>query len=71
MITHFNAFNINAIPRLQNVATDLLATFASILVLNNNKFSIELIFRPLVPDNIKNMRVFNDDEQIIKFSMNE
>ena len=71
MIAHFNDFNINAIPRLQNVAPELLATSTSRLVLTNNKCSIELIFRPSVPDNITNMRVFDDDEQIINFLTNE
>ena len=64
---HFNAFNINEIPRLQNVAADLLATFASTLVPTNNKCSIELIFRPSVPDNVTNLGVFDDNEQIIIF----
>ena len=62
LIIHFNAFNINAVPRLQNVAVDLLATFASILVPTNNKCSIELIFIPSVPDNVTTLRVFDDDE---------
>ena len=30
-------------------------------------FSIELIFRPSVPNNITNWRVFDDDQQIINF----
>ena len=68
---HFNAFNINAVPRLQNITTDLLTTSASRLVPTNNKCSIELIFRPSVPDNVTNMRVFDDDEQIINFFKNE
>ena len=71
MITHFNDFNINAVPRLQNVVTDLLATSASRLVPTNNKCSIELIFRPSVPDNVTNLGVFNDDEQIINFLTNK
>ena len=32
LIEHFNAFNINSIPRLPNDATDLLATSTSRLV---------------------------------------
>ena len=68
---HFNAFNINAVPRLKNVAADLLATSASRLVPTNNKCSIELIFRPSVLDNVTNTRVFDDDEQIINFFTNE
>ena len=33
----------------------------------HDKFSIELIYRPSIPDNITNWRVFEDDEQIINF----
>ena len=71
LIAYFNAFNINSIPRLQNVATNLLATSASKLVPTNHKCSIELIFRPLVADNITNMSVFDDDEYIINFLTND
>ena len=62
LIMHFNAFNINAVPRLQNDAANLLATSASRLVPTNNKCSIELIFRSSIPENVTNMRVFDDDE---------
>ena len=68
---HFNTFNINAVPRLQNAAADLLATSASRLVTTNNNCSIELIFRPSVPENVTNMRVFDDNEQLIEFFTNE
>ena len=71
LISHFNDFNINVISRLQNVVVDLFATSASKLVPTNNKCSVELIFRPSVPDNITNLRVFDDDEHIINFMMNE
>ena len=71
MISHFNAFNINSIPRLQNVAADFLVVSAVMLVPTNNKCSIELIFRPSVADNITNLRVFDDDEHIINFLAND
>ena len=71
LITNFNAFNINSIPRLKNVAADLLATSVARLVPMNNKCSIELIFRPSIPDNVTNLRVFDDDQQIIDFLRNE
>jgi hypothetical protein len=32
-----------------------------------NSFSVELIFRPSIPDNVTNWRVFDDDQQIIHF----
>ena len=68
---NFNAFNINDIRKLQNVAADLLATSASRLTPNNNKCSTELIFRPSVHDNVTNLRVFDDNEKIINFLTNE
>ena len=71
LITNFNAFNINSIPRLQNAASDLLATFATRLVPTNNKCSIELIFRPSIPHNVTNLRVFDDDQQILEFLTND
>ena len=32
-----------------------------------DSFSVELLFRPSTPDNIVNWRVFDHDEQLIKF----
>ena len=72
MISHFNAFNINSIPRLQNVVADFLAIYAARLVPTNNKCTIELILRPAIPDNVTNMRVFDDDDnQNINFLKND
>ena len=58
----FNAFNIVSIPRHKNAAVDLLATSAARLVPSNNQCSVELLFRPSVPDMITNPRVFDDDQ---------
>lgn len=59
------------IPHSQNSNVDLLANVASKLIPSNvihpDAFSIELIFRPLVLDNITNWCVFDEDEQIINF----
>ena len=71
LIACFNAFNINSIPRIKNVAANFLVFYASRLVPTNNKCAIELIFRPAVPDNVTNIRVFDDEEQIIDFLTNE
>ena len=71
LITNFDAFNINSIPRLKNAATNLLTTYAARLVPTNNKCSIELIFRSSIPDNVTNLRVFDDDQQILEFLTNE
>ena len=67
----FSSFNINSIPRLNNFEADLLANVASKLFptegLSPDAFSFELLFKPFVPDNITNWRVFDDDQQIISF----
>ena len=68
---NFDAFNINLIPRLQNAVADLLATSAAIFVPTNNKCSIELIFRPSIPENVTNLRVFDDYQQILEFLTND
>jgi ribonuclease HI len=71
LMNQFLAFNINSIPRLNNSEVDLLANVTSKLFpaegLSPNAFSVELLFRPSVLDNISNWRVFNDDQQIIIF----
>jgi hypothetical protein len=48
---------------LENVPSKLLRVEG----LSPNVFSIELLFRSSIPDNITNSRVFNDDQQIINF----
>jgi hypothetical protein len=71
LMQKFSAFNINSIPRLSNSEADLLANVASKLLpaegISPNAFSIELLFRPSISDNITNWRVFDDDQQIINF----
>jgi ribonuclease HI len=71
LMNKFSTFNIHSIPRLNNSEDDFLSNVASKLFLaeclSPNAFSIELLFRPSVPDNITNWRVFNDDQQIISF----
>ena len=66
LLTNFHAFNISSIPRVKNVVANLLATSAARLVPTNNKCSIEFLFRPSIPDNITNLRVFDDDQQILE-----
>ena len=63
--------NIKSIPRTLNHEADMLANATSNLCssddFSHDKFSVELIYRPSIPDNITNWRVFEDDEQIINF----
>jgi hypothetical protein len=71
LINKFLSFNISSIPRSSNSEADLLANVASKLLpvegFSPNSFSVELMFRPSIPDNITNWRVFDDDQQIINF----
>jgi hypothetical protein len=63
----FESFNINSIPHCQNVDADILANATSRFIPPNDGFSIEIIFRPSILDNVTNWRVFNNDTQIINF----
>ena len=67
----FEAFNIRSIPRSLNSEVDMLANATSNICpsndFSNDKFSIELIYRSSIPDNITSWRIFEDDEQIINF----
>ena len=71
LMNKFESFNIKYIPRTLNFEADMLANAASNLFpsddFSHDKFSIELIYRSSIPDNITIWRVFKDDEQIINF----
>jgi hypothetical protein len=68
---HFEAFNITAISRTKNTLANSLATAASRLSpledYEASRFTVELLYKPSVPNNIYNWKVFEGDEQIIKF----
>jgi ribonuclease HI len=63
----FDAFNINSIPHDQNVDVDILANATSRFMPPDDGFSIELMFRPSIPDNVTSWRVFDCDSQIFNF----
>ena len=67
----FEAFNIKSIPRLEKSKFHMLANVGSDLSpsddFTHDKFSIELIYRPSILDNITSWRIFYDDQQIIGF----
>ena len=71
LLPSFSSFNIFSVPRYFNIDVDLLANVASWLIpfenFEPNVFSVELIYRPSVPNNVTNWRVFNDYEEIINF----
>lgn len=54
---------------MHNVATDALANVAARLSpLRDNFF--EILYKPSIPYNITNLRIFNDDQQILHFMEN-
>ena len=71
----FEYFKIKSIPHTLNYEADMLANAASNLCPSDNyshdKFSTELIYRPSVPHNIINWRVFENNKQIINFLHSE
>lgn len=75
LTSRFLAFNISAIPRIQNANVNLLTKIASKLIPSEDyspdRFPVELIFRPSIPNNITNWKVFNDDEDILSFLNSE
>ena len=66
LLLSFEAFNINSIPHYLNQEADLLANVASRLIPSEGMladyFSVELLFKSSIPNNIANWRVFNNDE---------
>jgi hypothetical protein len=75
LIERFDAFNITTIPRAKNTLADSLATTASRLSpledYEASRFTVELLYKPSVPNNISNWKVFEGDEQIINFLTNQ
>jgi hypothetical protein len=75
LIEHFEAFNIIVIPRVKNILADSLVTATSSLSpLEDYKvfrFTVELLYKPSIPNNISNWKVFEGDEQIISFLTNQ
>ena len=71
MTNSFSTFNIKYVPRSQNFDIDLLANTTSRLIppegLYPQTFSIELKYRPSIPDNVTSWKVFDDDRQILDF----
>jgi hypothetical protein len=66
----FSAFNISFIPREENALVDSLVVSASLFKIPLSpkiKYEVEIRYRPFVPNNIKNWKVFKDDLEIKKF----
>jgi hypothetical protein len=72
---HFEAFNITMIPREKNILVDYLATTTSRLSpledYEASRFTMELLYKPFIPNNIYNWKVFEGDQHIINFLTNQ
>lgn len=66
LIENFEAFNITVVPRTKNTIVDSLPTAASRLShledYEASRFTVELLYKPSVPNNISNWKVFEGDE---------
>ena len=71
MTSSFKDFNIQSVPRSQNFNVDLLANNASRLIppedMSPDTFSIELMHRSSILDNVTSWKIFDDDIQILDF----
>lgn len=61
----FPEYSLTTVPWTQNIIANSLATTAS------NKFEIHVKHRPVVPDNLRYWKVFQDDNEINAFLRNE
>jgi hypothetical protein len=75
LIEHFEAFNITAIPRTKKTLDDSLAIVASRLSpledYEASRFTVELLYKLSMPNNISSWKVFEGDEKIINFLTNQ
>jgi ribonuclease HI len=75
LVEHFEAFNITVIPRAKNTLADSLVTAASrISPLEDyeaSRFTVEILYKPSIPNNISNWKVFEGDEHIINDLTNQ
>jgi hypothetical protein len=75
LIDNFEVFNITVVPRMQNTLANSLATAASILspleYYEASIFTVEILYKSSVPNNISNCKFFEGDEQIVDFLNNQ
>lgn len=70
----FSDYTITCVPRAQNVIAYSLATVARNLKIpmnSNNKFEIHVKHHPVVPNNQRYWKVFQDDDEINEFLQNK
>ena len=75
IIENFEAFNITIVPKTNNTLIDSLATatlrLSPLEDYEASRFTMELLYKPSIPNNISNWKVFEGDEQIIDFLTNQ
>jgi len=75
LIEHFEASYITTIPRTKKTLSESLTSVASRLSplqdYEASRFTVEMLYKPSVPKNISNWKVFKGDEHIIKFLTNQ
>lgn len=62
LISQFLAFDITSITRMHNASADALANATTRFSPLTDDFSIEIIYKPSIPDNITNVCSSNDDQ---------
>ena len=70
----FSDYTLTCVPRIQNSIADALAKAASNLKIpmnSSNKFEIHVKHRPIILDNQRHWKVFQDDEEIKDFLLNK
>jgi ribonuclease HI len=70
LIDSFLAFNISYIPRAMNQLVDSLAVSASTFntpLPTKLNYEIQVKYRPSLLDNVKFWKVFDDDEELVRF----
>jgi len=70
LTNYFKVFDIINVPSLRNATTYALVNADASMSPLRNRFSIEIIYKPFVPDNVTNFHVFNDDQKILHFMDN-
>ncbi|KAH9311539.1 hypothetical protein KI387_026574, partial [Taxus chinensis] len=67
----FDSFNIVYHDRGLNAAADKLVVlgsrFENYTISPCCEYNIEVLTRPVVPDNVKHWQVFDDDAQVLRF----
>ena len=55
---------------MHNVAADTLANAVARSTPLRDDFSIEIVYKPSVPENVTNLCISNDDQQVLEFMLN-